>query len=64
MLAVHTTSTGAIMVCYWCRTGDCSDSVVHGMREDVVCHCKCQPKCNLPECQPDATPSQGINIVR
>lgn len=63
MLAVHTTQDGKLLVCYWCRTGDCPDSVVHGMREDVVCHCPCQPKCEEPSCR-DATPSQSVNILR
>lgn len=52
-MATHKLRTGKLLVCHWCRSGDCGDSVVHNIPE-VVCHCsKCQPVCPETGCQPE-----------
>jgi hypothetical protein len=49
-MAAHKKRSGALIVCFWCKNGQCSESVVHGL-DEIVCHCVCQPTCTRPACQ-------------
>lgn len=51
-MAIHKSRSGALLVCYWCKEGECNESEVHRL-DDIVCHCPCQPSCSERGCQPE-----------
>lgn len=54
-MVAHKNRSGALLVCYFCKSNDCASCVMNDdvVAEVVVCHCtKCQPTCSREACQP------------
>lgn len=54
-MASHKNRSGALLVCYFCKSGECASCVMTDaeIAEVFACHCtRCQPTCAREACQP------------